>query len=322
MCPASMVLSTLVILPSLLLLAYFIVRPRPVRVPIKDRHVFITGGSSGIGLSIAKRAASEGARVSIMARNLDKLKQAKQSILLATGAEVSIFSADARDYEAVQRAVNDAGPIEILVVSHGVYEHDELERQDLDVVKYMLDVNLIGSFSVIKAALPQMKHRKDKRPASISLMVSQAAQVGIYGYTAYSASNFGLRGLAQALQQEVIADDIHVSLVFPPDTETPSFKQAKRSMPEITRIIIGSPVPMKADEVANITLDGIKSGRSIIPCNLLGYILAIATADLSMPRSFFMASIEVVFAGIFRFIGLYYLWSAYRKIENWHSHKQ
>lgn len=45
--------------------------------------------------------------------------------------------------------------------------------------------------------------------------------MGIYGYTAYSASKFGLRGLAEALQQEVIADDIHVSLIFPPDTDTP-----------------------------------------------------------------------------------------------------
>lgn len=45
--------------------------------------------------------------------------------------------------------------------------------------------------------------------------------MGIYGYVAYSASKFGLRGLAEALQQEVIADNIHVSLIFPPDTDTP-----------------------------------------------------------------------------------------------------
>lgn len=50
-------------------------------------------------------------------------------------------------------------------------------------------------------------------------------QVGIYGYTAYSASKFGLRGLAEALQQEVIGDNIHVSLVFPPDTETPGLTE-------------------------------------------------------------------------------------------------
>lgn len=49
--------------------------------------------------------------------------------------------------------------------------------------------------------------------------------MGIYGYTAYSASKFGLRGLAEALQQEVIADNIHISLIFPPDTETPGFAE-------------------------------------------------------------------------------------------------
>lgn len=52
--------------------------------------------------------------------------------------------------------------------------------------------------------------------------------MGIYGYTAYSASKFALRGLGEALQQEVINDDIHVSLVFPPDTETPGFVQGEK----------------------------------------------------------------------------------------------
>lgn len=49
--------------------------------------------------------------------------------------------------------------------------------------------------------------------------------MGIYGYTAYSASKFGLRGLAEALQQEVIGDDIHISLIFPPDTDTPGLAE-------------------------------------------------------------------------------------------------
>ena len=49
--------------------------------------------------------------------------------------------------------------------------------------------------------------------------------MGIYGYAAYSASKFALRGLAEALQQEVIAEDIHLSLIFPPDTETPGLAE-------------------------------------------------------------------------------------------------
>ncbi|XP_039038711.1 3-dehydrosphinganine reductase TSC10B-like [Hibiscus syriacus] len=111
----------------------------------------------GIGLAIAKQAASEGARISLLARSLDQLEKAKQSICEACDVEVSIFSADVRDYVAVERAVNKAGPIDVLVVNHGVYYVEELETQELDVVKSMIDVNLMGSFNVIKAALPSMK---------------------------------------------------------------------------------------------------------------------------------------------------------------------
>ena len=172
-----MVLFTLLFLPFLLLLLYFIVRPRPVNIPIKNRHVFITGGSIGIGLAVAKQAASEGARISLLARSLDKLEEAKQSIRQAYEVEVSIFAADVCDYDAVQRAIKESGPIDVLVVNHGVYDIQELENQGLDVVKFMIDVNLMGSFNVIKAALPLMKERKDREPTSIALISSQAGQV-------------------------------------------------------------------------------------------------------------------------------------------------
>lgn len=54
--------------------------------------------------------------------------------------------------------------------------------------------------------------------------------MGLYGYAAYSASKFGLRGFAEALQQEVIADDIHVSLIFPPDKDTPGLAKGLTSI--------------------------------------------------------------------------------------------
>ncbi|XP_048624083.1 3-dehydrosphinganine reductase TSC10B-like [Brassica napus] len=192
---------------------------RTSKIPIKSRHVFITGGSSGIGL-----AAAGGARVSILARSLSKLADAKRSIELSAGVEVSTFSADVRDYDAVSKAVNQSGPIDVLIVNQGVFIGKELEKQSTEEIKFMIDVNLVGSFNVIKAALPSMKGRG---PASISLVSSQAGKAGIYGYTAYSASKFGLQGLAQALQQEVISHDIHVSLLFPPDTDTPGFEEGK-----------------------------------------------------------------------------------------------
>ncbi|BAT96623.1 hypothetical protein VIGAN_08359200 [Vigna angularis var. angularis] len=311
------------LLPLLLLVVlYFLVKPRPVKIPIKNRHVFITGGSSGIGLSLAHRAAAEGARVSILARSLGKLEEARNAIRLATGIEVALFAADVRDFEAVKRAVDEAGPIDVLLLNHGVFVALELEKMELSEIKFTMDVNLMGTLNLIKAALPAMKNRKDPLPASIALVSSQAGQAGIYGYVAYSASKFGLRGLAEALQQEVIADNIHVSLIFPPDTDTPGLAEENRRKPELTKIIAASSGCMTAEKVAQKALDGIKSGSFIVSCNLEGIALSLATAGLSPQRSFLMAFVEVVAAGILRIVALGMQWTWYGSIEKYHSQRK
>ena len=116
----------LLLLPLAILLSlYFLVRPRPVKIPIKGRHVFITGGSSGIGLALAHQAASDGARVSILARTISKLEEAKQAIRLSTGIDVAVFAADVRDYDAVSKAINEAEPIDVLIVNQGVFVPQE-----------------------------------------------------------------------------------------------------------------------------------------------------------------------------------------------------
>ncbi|KAG6431101.1 hypothetical protein SASPL_109176 [Salvia splendens] len=335
--------SLLLFIPlSVLLILYLIVRPKAVRVPIKNRHVFITGGSSGIGLALAHLCAQRGADVSLLARNLTRLEEAQKSIKLATGRDVRIFSADVRDYDAVNRAVEEAGPIDVLVCNHGVYVPQELEEQELEEIKFMIDVNLTGTFHLIKAALPGMKkNRAEKGPGSIAIMSSQAGQVGIYGYTAYSASKFGLKGLAEALQHEVIADNIHLSLIFPPDTETPGFAEVADSIPlpvskmtfgiviqeenkrrpQLTSIIAASSGAMKADEVALKSLKGIQSGTFMVPCNLEGFLLAVATAGLSPQRSCLSAFVEVMTAGIMRLAGLVIQWNWFSSIEKWHAKK-
>ncbi|KAL3812674.1 hypothetical protein ACJIZ3_013942 [Penstemon smallii] len=314
---------SLILIPlSLLLILYIIVRPKPSRIPIKNRHVFITGGSSGIGLALANLCAHHGADVTLLARDVKKLEEAKQSIKLATGRDVKVFSADVRDYDAVSRVVEEAGPIDVLVCNHGVFVPHELADQKVDEIKFMLDVNLMGTFHLIRAALPGMKKvRAEKGPGSIAIMSSQAGQVGIYGYTAYSASKFGLKGLAEALQQEVIADNIHVSLIFPPDTETPGLAEETKRRPQLTSIIAASSGAMKADDVAKKSLDGIQSGSFVVPCNFEGFLLSIATAGLSPQRSYLLAFVEVMTAGIIRLVGLFFQWNWYGSIEKWHSKK-
>lgn len=317
-------LSFIAILPlSLLLLLYLIVRPRPVKIPIQNRHVFITGGSSGIGLELAKQAAGQGAQVSILARSLKKLEEAKQSIKLTTGIDVAIYSADVRDFEAVRKSIDQAGPIDVLICNHGVFVAQELEKSSLEEFRFIIDINLMGTFHLIKAALPNMmKNRPDKGPCSIAIISSQAGLGGIYGYSAYSASKFALRGMAEALQQEVIGYDIHVSLIFPPDTDTPGLAIESKRRPELTRTIAASSSSMKSGEVAKISLDGIRSGRFFVHCNLVGILQCIATVGMSPQRSGLMAFIEVMGAGIARLVCLCFQCYWYRSIEMWNASRK
>ncbi|KAL2940132.1 3-dehydrosphinganine reductase TSC10A [Bienertia sinuspersici] len=165
------------------------------------------------------------------------------------------------------------------------------------------------------------KDRQSRGPASIAIMSSQAGQVGIYGYTAYSASKFALRGLAESLQQEVIADNIHVSLIFPPDTDTPGLEEENKRRPKMTTIIAGSSGMMKADEVAKKSIDGIKKGSFFITCNFEGQLLSVATAGLSPQRSYLVAFVEVLTAGVLRLVALIFQWNWYGSIEKWHTKK-
>ncbi|CAL9066026.1 unnamed protein product [Musa banksii] len=343
----------LFVLPFVVVLVVLtvIVRPRPVRIPLKGRHVLISGGSSGIGLALARRAAAEGARVSILARDPDRLRDACDAIRLATGVDAAALAADVRDPEAVACALEAAGHIDVLVCNHGVFLPQELDRQSLEEVRFTVEVNLMGTFHLIKAALPAMKQRAKESglPASIAIMSSQAGQVicitnlrnhidldfssfvGIYGYTAYSASKFGLRGLAEALQHEVIADSIHITLIFPPDTETPGLAEGvehlcfliaeRKRRPDVTNMIAASSGGMNADDVAQKALHGLKSAQFVVPCNFEGTMLSIATAGLSPQRSYLMAFVEVLGAGFMRFLGLCFQWNWFNIIDKWYTKK-
>ncbi|XP_026423386.1 3-dehydrosphinganine reductase TSC10A-like isoform X2 [Papaver somniferum] len=289
-----------------------LLRPKPIKIPVKNRHVFITGGSSGIGLSLAHQAASEGARVTILARDPNKLEQARDSIHLSTGVNVNIAIVDVRDFETLKAVMDEADPIDVLVCNQGVYIGGELEFQKMENVKMMVDVNLMGTLNLIKAALPRMKNnRKTRGPASIALMSSQAGQCEFYGYTTYSATKFGLRGLGEALQMELISDDIHVSLIFPPDTATPGLIEEKKRRPRVMRKIAACSSPMTADEVARKTLDGIKSGTFLVSCNFLGFLMCLGAADLAPQRSILSAFAEIFAAGFIRFYAVAFLWRFY-----------
>ncbi|CAB4018954.1 3-ketodihydrosphingosine reductase [Paramuricea clavata] len=190
-------------------------------------HIVITGGSSGIGKALAMEAVKRQADVSLLARNKTKLENARKEVeeyKILENQEINTFCADVTDYNQLSNVLSEVGSVDILINCAGMAKA-ELFEDNLSTYKQLMDLNYFGSVNATFSLLPKMKA---KRFGHIVFVSSMAGQLGIFGYAGYSASKFALRGLAETLLMEVRPYGIGVSVAFPPDTETPGFKEENK----------------------------------------------------------------------------------------------
>lgn len=180
----------------------------------------VTGASRGIGAAIAQALAAEGAKVALCARDASSCEAGALAIR-AAGGEARAFSLDVMDHAAVPLRIEEIaeamGPIEVAVNNAGVAFSAPLHRTSVEDLKRVLDVNLIGAFSVIHAVLPGMLERRSGRIINIA---STAGRAGYRYTTAYTASKHGLVGLTRSLAHEVAPKGITVNAVCPGWTQT------------------------------------------------------------------------------------------------------
>lgn len=297
-----------------------------MRKEVEGRHALITGGSSGIGLACAELLLELGAKVTIVARNKEKLAGARDKLLLqlkgedgeegdttttTTTTRVCALSADVSSYDDISKAVGVAEEtlgkaVSILVCSAGLAECKSFEDLDLGDFSRLMNVNYLGCVYAVRSCLPSM--RKVGR-GSVCLVSSQAGHVGLYGYTAYSPPKFALVGFAQALAMEVKADGIAVSVCYPPDTDTPQLAHENESKPAITREITGRSDPFSAERVALGIVRGICKKDFGIGYGLDGWMLAIATCGFSPCNSFWTFLQEVLLLPLLRVVTQFYLFT-------------
>ncbi len=234
----------------------------------RDQHVLITGGSSGIGLALARRCAAQGARLSLLARDPARLAAARAE-LLAAHPRVSVFTASvdvavAADLDAALAAAGRIhGPVDILIASAGIARPGYFEEVPVSVFERTMAVNYFGTLYALKALVPAMRAR---RHGAVVLISSGAGLHGFFGYTPYSPTKFALRGLAEALRAELKDTGVGVTIVYPPDTDTPQLAEENLTKPVETRAITAGGGLWTADAVAALTLAGLARGRfSITP---------------------------------------------------------
>jgi 3-dehydrosphinganine reductase len=230
----------------------------------------VTGGSSGIGKAIACDLAERGMHVWLVAQRNDLL----ESACLEVGShrndpdqKIGTISADVSEPDQVRKAVNQVSEVsghpDLLINSAGVTHPGYVEQLDLDIFNWMMEVNYFGTVYMTKEVIPAMIKRGSGYIVNIS---SGAGFISYFGYSAYAASKFAVRGFTQALRQEMKVRGIGVSIVYPPDTDTPQLEYEDQFKPPETKALSGTGGLMKPSEVASTVLKGIARGQyRIIP---------------------------------------------------------
>lgn len=191
-------------------------------ISLRDKVVFITGTSSGIGRSCSRAFAREGARILMAARRLDRLKKLAAELEADYRIPTHFFELDVRDPAAVERAVAGLVPewatIEILVNNAGLSRGlDKLHEAKLGDWEEMIDTNVKGLLYVSRAVIPGMV----KRGRGHIINIGSVAGHEVYpGGNVYCATKFAVKALSKGLRLDLSGTPMRVSTVDPGMVET------------------------------------------------------------------------------------------------------
>lgn len=198
------------------------------RDSFRGQSAVITGGSRGLGLALALRLAEEGARLTLIARDLAELERAAQMIRNRYPAtEVLILSCDITEPEALfhafQNIEREMGGVDLLINNAGAISVGPFESMELEDFEAQMRLHLYAVIESVKVALPMLYESEGRRIVNIC---SMGGKVAVPHMLPYDASKFALSGFSQGLMAELAADDISVTTVYPTVMRTGSPIQA------------------------------------------------------------------------------------------------
>ena len=259
-----------------------------MRIDFSGKHIFITGGSSGIGLALANLLAREGANITILARREELLNKSAAEIqghCADKGQIIRSIAADVADMQTIFPILEEYqkkhGVPDYLFNSAGITYPGEFNTLTPETLRDLINVDYLGTAYVTRALINGMLQRGSGWIVNIS---SMAGYLGTYGYSGYGAAKFAVRGFSDVLRAELKPHGIRVSVVYPPDTLTPQLEFEKDLKPAITKELAGNAGVISPEEVARIIIKDMRKGRyTILPGfqSWFYYVLSSLLGDLT-----------------------------------------
>ncbi|HTJ50652.1 MAG TPA: SDR family oxidoreductase [Cyclobacteriaceae bacterium] len=189
---------------------------------VKDKVIWITGASSGIGEALAYELAKKGARLILSARRKEELERVKGNCPAEVQPNVRVLALDLTSLSTlrlcVEAAIQFFGRVDILVNNGGISQRSLVKETSIDVDKRLMDVNFFGTAALTKHLLPHFIKRKEGHFVTVS---SLTGKFGTPYRSGYAASKHALHGFFDAVRAEHYKDNIKVTMICPGFIHTP-----------------------------------------------------------------------------------------------------
>ncbi|MDQ0089717.1 3-oxoacyl-[acyl-carrier protein] reductase [Paenibacillus anaericanus] len=219
---------------------------------LTNKTAIITGAGKGIGKSIAIALAKEGVNLGLIARTAADLESLQNSLKTEHSVNVHIATADISNQQEAEAAVlklkEQLGSIDILINNAGIAEFGTLVEMEQSTWERIIQVNLMGTYYITRAALPFML---EQNSGDIINVASTAGERGFATGSAYCASKFAVLGLTESLLQEVRKSNIRVVALTPSTVATELAQNAGLKIGDEDRM-------MQPEDVAELALATLK----------------------------------------------------------------
>ncbi len=238
---------------------------------LREKIVFITGASSGIGEACAFKLAKEGAKLILCARNIQKLKILKERLEDNYHSDVLVFQVDIRDKDQIRRLFLDLPPewcgINILVNNAGVASGlDEIHNSSVDDLDDMIDTNIKGLLYVTRAIVPLML--EGGLEAHIINVGSIASTYSYAKGSVYCATKSAVKFISDGLRRELNDRPIKVTNIQPGLVKTNFSMNRFYGDKERAESVYKGIVPLSADDIADVVFFSLTRPHHVQICEL------------------------------------------------------
>ncbi|KAI9104483.1 oxidoreductase, partial [Phlyctochytrium arcticum] len=260
------------------------------------QHVYITGGSQGTGLALAKLLASKGANVTIVARTVSKLEAAVKEIEAAradVAQKVIFISADLGDEKACVEALVEAerrmgSSVQYVFMVAGSSRPAMFSQTTTAAIAHEMRTDYLTAAFTAHAAVQSFLNRNENPHMCRLVFVSSlVGLMGLPGYSSYSAAKFALRGLAECLRQEMLMYGVKVHVFYPGTIFSPGYEEEQKVKPNLTKSIEEGDGGVTCEKAAEILVRGIKKEKFGITCDFKGELIRSINNGIPPTNSFF-----------------------------------